>query len=177
MILIRPLAGDDRRLIKDLYISAFPALERCPFEDLISYADRDDADVLGIFDDGLVGFSFTIFDADILFILYLAIDGQCRGKGIGSQALEQIQAMYPGRVCFIDAEAPYDDISESRIRFYQRSGFSRIGLLRCDEGDYVMMCRNGSLNEDSFIGFRERHDIEMLFHGKAEMILDRDHLL
>ena len=122
-----------------------------------------DAELLGIYDAGLAGISYVIFDETFLFVLYLAIEPSRRGTGVGSGALRIIESMYSSGRTFLNVE-PTDeacDNPEQRIRrvaFYERCGYSAAWKLVIDENErYTVMCKGVPITPDEMELFRVRH--------------------
>ena len=77
------------------------------------------------------------------FVLYLAVNGEERGKGYGSQILDILKSAYVDKAIVlniepIDENAPNAEQRKSRLRFYNRNG-SRLCTTTYaqDFGDYV----------------------------------------
>ncbi len=108
------------------YETAFPANERRRFDELLELLSCPDMHLCALVSEHQpVG--FIIFwpwpDESLLFIEHLAIDPDQRSKQFGQQALYEVLQL--GFACYLlEAECPVDAISERRIRFYERQGFS-----------------------------------------------------
>jgi ribosomal protein S18 acetylase RimI-like enzyme len=63
--------------------------------------------------------------AKFIFIDYLLVNPNIRGKGLGSQALSMFKRK--GKTVILEVEPPDTDRKETlqRIRFYERNGFQR----------------------------------------------------
>lgn len=75
------LRDADRARMEALYASSFPENEMTSTARLDAHVLRGDAEWIGLYDDGFVGFSYVVYDGSLLFILYLAIDPGRRGRG------------------------------------------------------------------------------------------------
>ena len=115
--------------VKKLYIRAFPKSERLPYSVLkfltlfkgISFNEYYDGDLF-------CGFTYTVETDYTLFIYYLAIDENLRGKGYGSKILSLIKNSYPNKTITLNVE-PIDENADNysqrltRLSFYKRNGF------------------------------------------------------
>lgn len=172
---VGPPGPGDLAAVRGIYLEAFPEWERTGFDKLLDYLERGDAELLCLYDEGVAGMAYTIFDSDVLFILYLAVSEGLRGMGLGSKALELVISRYPGRVAFLnveppDAGSPNLEQREARMRFYTRAGFSVAGRLVEDGGDFLTLCRGGRLSPEEFDSFHKRHDFSLLFDGSARLV-------
>jgi len=93
----------------------------------------------------LRGIVYLLYDTKALFLLYLAVDEQCRGKGYGGKIMEWILDFAGKRCVFLNVEEP-DDTSfnqeerERRIRFYERYGLKTTKIkLKDQDVTYVLM--------------------------------------
>lgn len=124
---LEPSVEDEAR---ELYLSAFPAEERIPFDTLLSMTRDPDCRFMWMSVDGrFTGMAYTVETDDKVFLLYLAVSPGLRGSGLGSDALWLIKCGCRGRRLFLNVE-PTDEPAENigqrlrRTRFYERNGFS-----------------------------------------------------
>lgn len=59
---------------------------------------------------------------DVLYIEHFAIDPEQRGKQFGEKALQLITSLNYSYI-FLEVELPDNQISQRRVRFYERQGF------------------------------------------------------
>lgn len=168
-MIVEPLHPQDVEAARSLYLEAFPEYERADWDALVSHSGWGDAELLGLYDGGLVGISYVIFDETVLFVLYLAVDPSHRGAGAGSEALRIIEDRFsPGRM-FLNIEPPDEecDNREQRVRrlaFYERNGFSQAWRFSVREGEnYLVMCRGEAITPEELDAFRVRHRFSRLF--------------
>jgi len=108
--------------IKNLYLLAFPVEERREFDELKKQLYYDECVVNLIIADGKVAGFCIIWDfSDFVFLEHFAIDPELRGLGIGEGVLTLLREKYP--VILLETELPVDEISQRRVKFYQRNGF------------------------------------------------------
>lgn len=162
------LRDADRARMEALYASSFPENEMTSTARLDAHVLRGDAEWIGLYDNGFVGFSYVVYDGSLLFILYLAIDPGRRGEGHGSKALEAIMSRYPGRICFLnieDPDVPCDNPGQRlrRLSFYERNGFSVTGRMTADGVDFVRMSIGGPVSDSETDSFGREHRLDLLF--------------
>lgn len=126
MIKLKPIEYNSKyiEICKRIYEESFPAFERWDFNYLISnqknalytvYSILDYNNVIGIY----VPWSFDLF----IFIEYIAIDENCRGKNYGSVVLKDILNA-SDKTIVIEVEPEYvNDMAKKRIEWYKRFGF------------------------------------------------------
>ncbi len=168
-MIVEPLHPQDVEVARSLYLDAFPEYERADWDALVSHSGWGDAELLGLYDGGLVGISYVIFDETILFVLYLAVDPSHRGAGAGSEALRLIEDRFsPGRM-FLNIEPPDEECSNReqrvcRLAFYERNGFSRTWVFTPKEGEsYLVMCKGEPIIPEELDAFGKRHRFSRLF--------------
>ncbi len=122
------------KLIKTLFISAFPPEERPPFFMLRRGADKGHGDMLIARDgDEFIGFCYLISNAVAGYLFFFAIKEDKRGMGYGSAVLAELHKMYGGKRIFLARET-LDETAENygeRVRrheFYLRNGFSDLSV-------------------------------------------------
>jgi hypothetical protein len=120
----------DKKIIREIYISSFPSYERMPFFMLLhSTKKHKDFELLGIYNnDTLIGFFYVIVQNDICLILYFAIEANMRSQRFGSQALELIKKYFSDKRIFlyieqINSKAQNYEQQIKRKAFYLRNGF------------------------------------------------------
>ena len=106
------------------YEASFTVDERRHFDELITLLAYPDMYLCALLNDyQLVGFSTYWQWKDVLFIEHFAIDPEQRGKQFGQQALVQLLRI-KCRYCILEVERPHDEISQRRVHFYERQGFT-----------------------------------------------------
>lgn len=106
------------------YEASFPPDERRLFGQLVQLLDCPDMHLRGLIDgDDLVGFIVYWHWPEMLFVEHIAVDPARRGRQYGQQAMSQLLRLEsPYHV--LEVELPQDGISQRRVRFYKRMGFS-----------------------------------------------------
>lgn len=110
--------------IYELYLSAFPAVERRSLGSLEHILGRDknfemdalmkDGDFVGFFD-------FWTFGR-FVYVEHFAVDSKMRGQNIGSEVVKTFLSKINLPVV-LEVEMPQDEQSIKRIGFYERLGF------------------------------------------------------
>ncbi len=114
--------------IKQLYVSAFPREERAPFFMLKRRSRSSMADLYALYDEeAFVGMVHTVYYQDVVFLFYLAIAEEQRGKGYGTQVLAEVKRRFAGRRVILNIEEMAEDKAgyEQRLRrkrFYLSNG-------------------------------------------------------
>ena len=117
------------KLIKRLFISAFPKEERPPFYILSTRTKRGKGDLLIAKDDGqFVGFIYVVSNAELSYLFFLAVEDSKRGKGYGTRILDSVKTRYSGNKIFLAREGldePCDNFEQrqNRHKFYLKNGF------------------------------------------------------
>ncbi len=131
IVLLKDLPEEDYLRIKKLYIDSFPVDERMEFEDLYGESPLGERKLLGIYHEGeLAGFMALYNFEDWIYLLYFAIDPSLRGKGIGGQALAELNEMRGDKTITLDIERVPEGISDNRLRrrdFYLKRGYRSSG--------------------------------------------------
>ena len=93
------------KFIERIYTESFPPDERRDFSDVIRLLEEND---------------------DFFIVLLSdenkAVDSSCRGSGYGATAMTELLKLI-NNPAVLEVEKPLDDISQRRIRFYERLGF------------------------------------------------------
>lgn len=91
----------DYKSVKELYFSAFPAVERVPFWLLMKKSKNDGADFYAIYDEEKwIGLIYAITDGEVVYVYYYAISEKERGHGIGVAVLDEFKNLYKGKKNF-----------------------------------------------------------------------------
>ena len=116
-----------------LYRAAFPKEERVPLGLLRLLTLRRGVD-LTCYREGetFCGFTYTVTEGNVVFVLFFAVDEALRGQGYGSSILKFLREKNPGKTVILNVE-PLDPEAENaeervrRVRFYEKNGFFDAG--------------------------------------------------
>lgn len=107
-----------------LYVNSFPDYERRGIEahinalaDCLFYANEIYVDYK------VIGLLFYWKFSNYIFIEHFAIDESLRGKNYGSLVLQKFISDNDDLLLILEIEPPIDDISNRRLRFYEKLGF------------------------------------------------------
>lgn len=114
------ITSRDWRKIKKLYKTAFPKTERKPLL-LVWIMNRKNKADIWVFErnNEFCGFAITNNAGDLVLLDYFTISDEERGKGLGAEALRQLQDHYIDRRFFLEIESPYvsaDNIEQRKRR-------------------------------------------------------------
>ncbi len=170
---VRPVEKGDSAYaqVAALYKDAFPFKERFSLLTLRLVARKKEVDFLAYFDatsedEQLIGLSYTIAAGDYLYILYLAVNKELRGGGWGTRILESLKQRFPHKQLVLEIE-PLDKSANnyeqrlSRLGFYERNGFKRVGYDFFEGRVRYTVLATG----DSFDAHAFSRALRKLFHG------------
>ena len=148
----------DIELVKQLYVEAFPKVERIPFDALLLLQERADIKFLGFYDENgqFKGLTYTYHHDDLSWLFYFAVMPSERGKGIGTKILQRLLEKYKDERLMIDIEdvdQPADNSLQrkKRYEFYKRMGFVDYGLRKKWPGiTYNIMSCGGRVTSDEY---------------------------
>ncbi|HZL08392.1 MAG TPA: GNAT family N-acetyltransferase [Prolixibacteraceae bacterium] len=109
---------------KQIYEEAFPPDERREWQQLTELLTNSIFTLNEIyFQHQFIGFISIWNLNEFSFIEHFAIRDTERGKGFGTQVIQQIIAQNPGPV-ILEVEEPLTDMAQKRISFYENLNFS-----------------------------------------------------
>lgn len=124
-----------KKQIRHLYRSAFPANERAPLGLLFHKTDNGKDSFYAVTDeDRFIGLTYTIESDKMLYVFFLAVTNENRGKGYGTKILDIIKKKYCDKtVCLLIEDTTItsaDNFKEriKRLAFYERNGFTKLGI-------------------------------------------------
>lgn len=132
------ISAGERRVttqLKELYVRAFPACERKPYEVIEEKQRAGELDVFAIEQDGsFCGLAISVKYKDIVLLDYFAIEDSVRNKGYGSMALMKLCEYYQDKRFILEVEstlenAPNHEQRVARKEFYLRNGWSELGVV------------------------------------------------
>lgn len=154
--------------IEELYLEAFPKIERKPFHLMRKKRDEGVMEFLTLEgDEGeFEGLALTVLCQDMVLLDYFAITAPARGHGLGSEALALLKEYYAGRRLILEIErtdVEADNIGQRRKRkaFYLRNGMKQMPFLVNVFGTEMEV-----LTHDCEVSFEEYYGIYQMF-GKG----------
>lgn len=128
--------SNERTLAEDLYLKAFPEIERHPIDELFIACDTGKCEWL-IFKDGdtFIGMAYMVINDSIAFLLYLAVEEGQRNKGYGARILRELTKLYAGKEVVLLIESLHEECDNMDIRirrkgFYLRNSFHDTGYIQ-----------------------------------------------
>ena len=122
---------DLAKKVKELYRLAFPKEERVAWPLLWYNTKRKDIALTAYLDEELFcGFTVSVTMDGLCYILFLAVAESQRGKGYGSQILQNLQESYEAlglNVEVLDPTASNYLQRKRRFAFYEKNGFYDTG--------------------------------------------------
>ena len=165
-------AEENSSKVKALYENAFPKRERAPFWLLRQKARQSHVAFHSLYDDeSWIGLLYTFEYADILLVLYLAIDDSCRSGGYGSKALTALRADHPDKRIIlsieqIDEQAGNYEQRVKRRSFYEKNRYTSTGIIVEELGQpFEMLISGGSITPE------ETRDVYRSLLGKIPSLL------
>lgn len=147
--------GKDQIKTQTLFETAFPEKERPPFSMMLSW-NHDT--FYGVYDnDSYVALADLIVYQDMIYVFFLAVMEECRGKGYGSQILADLKARFPNKRLFLLAEETGEQYSDNEIRkkrleFYAKNGFVPTGDVVVEfDVAYLLLCTSGPVSKKEFV--------------------------
>lgn len=117
--------------IESLYLSAFPKIERKPFDLILEKCNNRAMQIITIESDNrdFLGFVIMILHDDMVLIDYFAISPDSRGQNLGSTALKLLFERYKNKRFILEienTEIECDNSEERRRRkaFYIKNGMT-----------------------------------------------------
>ena len=136
------IGSQDIEILEEINQEAIPECERNTLRNLMDTG----ATILGIYEDGPVGFLVIREYKDILYLSYLAVNSALRSKGIVSKALEELVSNYADHMIVVEYEAPNPSAPENELNirrkgFYKRNGFRETGYFTLyDDTEFEIGC-------------------------------------
>ncbi len=149
-----------KKEIKKLYREAFPADERAPLFLLFKRADNGRDKFSAILDDNddFTGLIYTISTDKLIYVFFLAITEKKRGKGYGTEILKRLSEENSEKTVILMVEDPEiknaPNIKEriKRLEFYEKNGFSRLGIKINEAGvDYELLGTENNVKQSDFL--------------------------
>ena len=160
MILNPSPSKRNAHLLKKLYRNAFPRSERKPYAMMLKKQAEGIMELMTVEDDGnFRGLVITILHKDIVLLDYFAITPECRGNGIGSEVLKEMNRRYPGKTLLLEIEDPEIPHKNQPDRIRRKAFYLRNGMVSQDFkitffGVEMLVLTNGTK-----VSFEEYHEI------------------
>ncbi len=143
--------------VMDLFQRAFPENEQMPMLFLRIMALRRGFKFQAYYDgDTFCGFTYTIENRDMVFVLYLAVNDRIRSRGYGTAILQALRSRSGGKAVALNVEPPDERAANReqrvrRLKFYSRNGIDETGYFLSDkDGRYMILCSENPLPMDAY---------------------------
>lgn len=138
--------NENKKHAECLYLTAFPAIERHPLNELYEGCEKGNCEWLLFTDQNkFIGMAYMILHDDIAFLLYLAVDDPQRNKGYGTKILTTLNELYKGKELILLIESLREKCDNKKIRIRRKGFYLRNGL---HDTQYVQPCENGMVLYD-----------------------------
>ena len=148
--------SSDIAVLERLNEEAFPENERNLITDLIDTG----AFVYGIYEfSEAIGFAVIREYKDIMYLAYLAVRSDSRGRGIGTAVVSELANKYFNKQIVVEYEAPDGTVDHGltaikRRNFYRRCGFRQTGWYTFyDDVEFEIGCAGEEFDIDMFNEF------------------------
>ena len=128
-------AGKHKKEIKKLYKTAFPRNERAPLPLLFKRTNNGRDSFYAVLENGeFLGLVYTIAAEKMVYVFFLAVKEEKRGRGYGTRILEKIRETNPHKIIALliedteDVTAKNFDERIKRLEFYESNGFKRLNI-------------------------------------------------
>ncbi|CAI2593289.1 hypothetical protein AKUA2003_06560 [Apilactobacillus kunkeei] len=158
MITFNNLVNDnDSNYWLDLYSKSFPVNQQISFNELTKLANSNDAVKMLLIQQDFqnVGIIYLVDFNDQAFILYLAIDADMRGHGLGKMTINALKSTFDkgfileSESILVDSENPKQ--RNARYRFYTNNGMIDTDLGSMDSGDeFHLLTSNNAAGIDLY---------------------------
>ncbi len=166
--------------VKQLMESAFPVKEQMPFFLLRLMALRSGISFRAYYENGvLAGFAYTEETERTMFLLFLAVSEELRGKGYGSAVLDDLKRRAGNKCIVLNIEPAADDVPDAaerknRLAFYRWNGFEDTGWKIRDKNDTYQILAHPFLSSLAFDVQDYRKAVGRLTFGMYQPYVFRD---
>lgn len=164
-------ASKNKKQIKNLYNEAFPKEERI-FLPLLYFLARKDKNAFNAvkYNGDFIGLVYTVKSEALLYVFFLAIDKNERGKGFGTKVLQKLKNIYPNLPVTLliedcsDTSAPNYDMRQKRLSFYESNGFKRTNIKVNEAGvDFELLSTDENITKKHFLKMLENYFGKVIF--------------
>ena len=146
--------------VQALYESAFPSVEKKPFQWMMKLAEEGKMEILAIADEELfVGLIIFMLTDTTALVDYFAIAKEMRCGGYGGRAIQAVQKYYGDKKLILEIEkenpeAPNAVERKRRKTFYLKNGLKETGLfVNVYHTDFEIITLDGQLTYKEYVTF------------------------
>ena len=135
-MVLREVSKIDVNYVKKLYKEAFPIRERMPSSRLLKLQKNNIIKMFAAYENGEpCALAITCTGSKSVLLMYLAVDGNKRGQGLGSKIIPALCETFPRRNLLLEIEKPDENkpMTVRRKEFYLRCGLRE--TRRSSDGD------------------------------------------
>ncbi|MGN1433490.1 MAG: GNAT family N-acetyltransferase [Ruminococcus sp.] len=127
---LNPNYKDNLDKIEELYLTAFPKIERKPFDLILEKCNAGFMEIITIESDNcdFLGFAIMILHDDMVLLDYFAIAPESRGKNVGSNALNLLFERYKNKRFILEIENTEIECDNKKERKRRKSFYIRNGM-------------------------------------------------
>ena len=156
-MVLRDVSTIDVNYVKKLYREAFPLRERIPFSKLLKLQKNGIIRILAAYENGEpCGVAVACTGSKSVLLMYLAVDGNKRGQGLGSKIMPALCDTFPRRNLLLEIEKPDESkpMTVRRKEFYLRCGLHDAGvdILLAGVPMEILMTGDGEFDKYEYIG-------------------------
>ncbi len=152
-------AKKDLNKIEELYVEAFPEIERKPF-DLMAQKIGEGVQMLAVEDNGeFIGMAVMLIHEDIALLDYFAICPHMRGRNVGSRALEMIKRYYGESILLIEIEDTDEVCENQHMRVRRKSFYLRCGMVEMPYKVWFYGTKMQVLTSGAPVTFQKHHHV------------------
>lgn len=160
MKFIKATTEKQLKTIEALYLRAFPASERKPFQEMIERQEMKTMDIFSIeSQNDFLGLAILAHDKDITLLDYFAISDKIRGQGMGSCAIRSLQELFKNRRFILEIETTKKTCSDLEIREHRKAFYLRNGLHTMDFDVNLFGVEMEILSNAEHISYEEYIDV------------------
>lgn len=161
--------SQERGQAENLYLTAFPEIERHPVEELFDACDTGKCEWLIFMGNGaFAGMAYMVVNEGIAFLLYLAVSESMRNQGIGAAILKELSTHYKGMEIILLIESLKEDCDNMDIRirrkgFYLRNGFCDTSYIQSSCGGaaiYDILSSGKDFTTERWRNFIDKYPME-----------------
>lgn len=113
--------------LKNLYLDSFPPDERRDWKELMELTNCPNFTFYCIINENVPVGLVTLWEwSEFTFIEHFAIDKTFRGRGIGTEVIDQLKKKTSAKI-ILETEIPATQSAIRRVAFYTRLGFQACG--------------------------------------------------
>lgn len=156
-----PNHKDNLDKIKELYLTAFPEIERKPFDLIIDKCNNGSMEIITIQNDNndFLGIAIIILYSDMVLLDYFAIAPESRGQNVGSTALKLLFERYKNKRFILEIENTEIECDNSEERKRRKSFYIRNGMSVMPFKVYLIGVEMEVLTYNSKVSYGEYYSI------------------